>query len=232
MCNELHQLIIRIQGHNQIVLVWCHMLYTSEVCVKKSWGELSGWIYFVKCAPNIGFKHFQMCVACTVLSPHAVETLGIVGLSGCLSFLGWLSGEFICHRRRPYTASPEGRLDTLHWLPTSICLFPHSLGGSLASVCRSLSPSTFPLSSCHCLCPLSHSPIPRPLLPLLPFVSPRSSDPGLWTGYSTGAPVGAAKQGHTVHSETPLTQVWAGNSHDGNPLLPCSWWKSHWNKCM
>lgn len=90
-----------------------------------------------------------------------IHVLSYFPAGGCLSFLGLLLGEFICHRRRPYTTAPEGRLDTLHWLslPLSVSGFG-SISLSISySLCLSLSLSTFVLSlfSHHCLCPRSLS---------------------------------------------------------------------------
>lgn len=77
--------------------------------------------------------------------PDAAETLGQVGHSGCLSFSGSLSGEFICHRRRPHTVAPEGEIrHTALTLSAAICFTSRYI--SVAPVCCSPCSSTFPPS--------------------------------------------------------------------------------------
>lgn len=121
-----------------------------------------------------GAAFFPLLDAVKILEPRLSQWVSVI--------LGSLSGKFICHRC-PYTVAPGGRLDTLHRLalPLSTRAFPLflSLSISPALPSSSLSLSTFPLL--HRLCPLSHS----ANLSLLLFVSARSTEPGLWTGYSS-----------------------------------------------
>lgn len=76
---------------------------------------------------KLGAASFPLLDAVKILEPRRAQWVSVI--------LGSLSGKFICHRRCPYTVAPEGRLDTLHWLPLplSVCFPSLSLSVHISS---------------------------------------------------------------------------------------------------
>lgn len=104
-------------------------------------------------------------------------------LGSTVVILGSLSAEFICHG---WHATPEGRLDTLHWLslPQSISVF------SLSPYLQLMSAPLPPTHQHFLLLAFAVSVLYRNLhthaLPL--FVSLCSTEPGPWTSYKGHPP--------------------------------------------
>ena len=147
---------------------------------------------------------------------------------------GLLSAEFICHTRRPYTTAPEGRLDTLLWLSLPPSISGYALSPYLQPS-SSLFLSTFPLSL------LPSRPPSHPLhlsLPfsLLLFARVRSTEPGLWTGNSSGEGR-STRISHARHRWASLSvqedswrRLWHTNAWciSISPFR-CTWQLSWWN---
>ena len=111
--------------------------------------------------------------------------------------LGLLSGEFICHRRRPYTVVPEGRLDTLRWLSLPLSAFPLSL--HISSPCLLLSlpiniPPSLAVTVSVLYLLLSTSSLPSPSC-YLSACAPLSQDCEQVTVVERGGPPESAMRG-------------------------------------
>lgn len=107
--------------------------------------------------------------------------------------LGSLSADFICHGWR---ATPEGRLDTLRWLSLPQYISVFSLSPYLQLMSAPLPPTHQHFLLLAFAVSVLYRNLHTPYLPL--FVSLCSTEPGLWTSYSSQEGT-STRTSHAMH---------------------------------